>query len=104
VNGIHDLGGMDGMGPIVIEAGEPVFHADWERRVFGLFFTTFAAGIFNIDEIRRAIELMAPADYLESSYYEHWLHALETLMVEKGVLAADELQRRRAELGAGSVQ
>lgn len=103
MNGIHDLGGMDGMGPIAVEPGEPVFHADWERRVFGLFITTFAAGIFNIDEIRRAIEGMAPAHYLESAYYEHWLYALETLMVEKGVLAADELGRRRAEL-AGSLQ
>ena len=104
MDGVHDMGGRQGFGRVRYAPDAPVFHADWERRVFGLFFTTFAAGIFNIDEIRRAIERMAPAEYLESSYYEHWLHALETLMVEKGVLAADALQRRRAELGAGSVQ
>jgi len=98
MNGIHDLGGMHGLGPIRPEPDEPVFHEDWERRVFGLMVATFGGGQYNVDEFRHAIERMDPAHYLESSYYEHWLSAVETLLVEKGVLSADELAARKAEL------
>ncbi|HTY55287.1 MAG TPA: hypothetical protein VMB26_08805, partial [Candidatus Binataceae bacterium] len=72
--------------------------ADWERRVFGLLTATLALQRWNIDEFRHAIERMEPAHYLESSYYEHWLHAIETLLVEKGVITEQELAARRAEL------
>ena len=98
MNGMHDLGGMHGMGPINPEPNEPVFHEDWERRVFGLFVTTFAGGHFNVDEFRHGIEQMAPAHYLESSYYEHWLHAVESLLVEKGTLRPEEINARMASL------
>ncbi len=98
MNGMHDLGGMHGMGPINPEANEPVFHAPWERTMFGLFITAFAAGQFNVDEFRYAIERMDPAHYLQSSYYEHWLHALETLLVERGALAKGEIDGRVAQL------
>jgi nitrile hydratase subunit beta len=98
MNGIHDLGGMHGLGPIRPEPDEPVFHEDWERRMFGLMVATFGGGQFNVDEFRHAIERMDPAHYLESSYYEHWLSAVETLLVEKGVLTKDELAARKAEL------
>jgi len=98
MNGVHDLGGLDGMGPIVVEKDEPVFHAEWERRVFGMFLPIFATGSFNIDELRHAIERMGAPGYLNTSYYEHWLHAYETLLVEKGVLTADELAARRAQV------
>lgn len=102
MNGIHDLGGMDGLGPIDIEANEPVFHEPWERRVFGMFVSAFAGGHFNVDQFRHAIERMAPAHYLESSYYEHWLHALETLLTENGVISPDELEARKAEIAKES--
>ena len=98
MNGIHDLGGMHGLGPIRPGPDEPVFHEDWERRMFGLMIATFGGGQFNVDEFRHAIERMDPAHYLESSYYEHWLTAVETLLVEKGVLTEDELAARKAEL------
>jgi nitrile hydratase subunit beta len=98
MNGIHDLGGMHGLGPIEPEPDEPVFHEPWERQVFGMMIATFAGGQFNVDQFRHAIERMAPAHYLESSYYEHWLAALETLLVENGALTRDELEARRAAL------
>lgn len=91
MNGIHDLGGMHGLGPILNEENEPYFHHEWERRVFPLFASLFVGGHFNVDEFRHAIERMDPAYYLEASYYEHWLHAFETLLLEKGVITADEL-------------
>jgi nitrile hydratase len=76
--------------PILNEENEPYFHHEWERRVFPLFASLFVGGHFNVDEFRHAIERMDPAHYLEASYYEHWLHAFETLLLEKGVIA-DEL-------------
>jgi len=98
MNGIHDLGGMHGMGPIAPPAVEPVFKFDWERTVFSLFAPAAVAADFNVDEFRHAIEQMDPVHYLESSYYEHWLASFETLMVEKGVLTQEELDTRYAEL------
>jgi nitrile hydratase beta subunit len=98
MNGVHDLGGMHGLGPIAPEADEPVFHEDWERRMFALFVASFAGGHYNVDEFRHAIEKMAPAEYLKSSYYEHWLHAVENLLVERGVLTEDEITARMTEL------
>lgn len=91
MNGIHDLGGMHGMGPIDPPRDEPRFHHEWERRTFPLFASLFAGGHFNVDEFRHAIERMGPAHYLEGSYYEHWLHAFETLLMEKGTITAAEL-------------
>jgi nitrile hydratase subunit beta len=98
MNGAHDLGGMHGLGPIDAEANEPVFHEEWERRMFGLFIATFAGGHFNVDEFRHAIERMNPAHYLESPYYEHWLHSCETLLVEGGAISRKELDARVAKL------
>ena len=98
MNGIHDLGGMQGLGPVQRETDEPVFHADWERRVFAVNILSVGTGFFNIDESRHAIEHMAAADYLETSYYEHWLFALERLLIDKGILAQGEIAARVAEL------
>ncbi|WP_321793558.1 nitrile hydratase subunit beta [Burkholderia pyrrocinia] len=91
MNGIHDLGGMHGMGPVAPPDDEPRFRHDWERRVFPLFAALFAGGHFNVDEFRHAIERMDPVHYLQGSYYEHWLHAFETLLLEKGTISAAEL-------------
>lgn len=91
MNGIHDLGGMQGMGAVMTEENEPPFHHEWERRTFSLFASLFVGGHFNVDMFRHAIERMNPAHYLEESYYEHWMHAFETLLIERGVITADEL-------------
>lgn len=91
MNSVHDMGGMDGFGPVVRETNEPVFHADWERRLFALVNLAMRAAEINIDEFRHAIERIPPGRYLASSYYERWLAALETLLVERGVITRDEL-------------
>jgi nitrile hydratase len=98
MNGIHDLGGMHGLGPVVREENEPVFHEDWERHVFAVLNLALAAGQFNVDQIRHAIERMAPAEYLTSSYYEHWLHAAEDLLDKKGVVTRAELEKRMTDI------
>jgi nitrile hydratase len=101
VNGIHDMGGMHGFGRVQRETNEPVFHAEWEGRVFGLSGACRAQQLFNIDESRHGIERMAPVDYLASSYYERWLERTVLLLVEKGVITREELERRMARLTSG---
>ena len=102
MNGIHDLGGMHGFGPVDPETDEPIFHHEWEKRVFGMFAPTSAAGFYCVDEFRHAIERMAPQEYIGTTYYEHWLHAFETLLVEKGILTADELSNGKSASGKTS--
>jgi nitrile hydratase beta subunit len=94
MNGVHDLGGMDGFGPVEVEADEPVFHASWERTVFGISAAWVLARLGNGHEFRHAIERMDPVHYLRSSYYEHWLTGLATLLVEKGLLTREALEER----------
>lgn len=88
---IHDVGGMQGFGAVEQEADEPPFHADWEAHVFALNRALIGRGVYNLDEFRDAIERMPPQQYLASSYYERWFHAVTTLLVEKGVLSAQEV-------------
>ncbi len=88
---INDVGGMQGFPPIVRDAEEEPFHADWEAHVFALNRALIGAGVYNLDEFRDAIERMPPERYLASSYYEKWFHAIRTLCVEKGVLTRDEV-------------
>jgi nitrile hydratase subunit beta len=94
VDGIHDLGGVEGFGPVEIEPDEPAFHEEWERRVFRLNIATIVALRPPGGAFRHGIERMDPAHYLNSSYYEHWLTGLSTLIVEAGLVSADELERR----------
>lgn len=93
MNGGHDLGGMHGLGPINAEpeTREPVFHADWEKRVFGMVRVLSALGQWTGDMSRHARERQHPAAYLRHSYYENWLEGLEKLLVEKGLVTAAEL-------------
>ena len=91
MNGVHDMGGMDGFGPVLREQNEPVFHADWERRAYALVSLVMGAAQVNVDEFRHAIERIPPARYLASSYYERWIAAAETILVEHGIATRDEL-------------
>ncbi|MGH6896734.1 MAG: nitrile hydratase subunit beta [Geminicoccaceae bacterium] len=98
MNGGHDLGGMHGLGPInpELEAAEPVFHADWEKRVFALSLAAGALGAWSIDMARHARERQHPSDYLRHTYYENWLAGLEKLLVERGLVSAEELASGKA--------
>lgn len=96
MNGIHDLGGMQNMGPVLREEDEPVFHHEWERRVFALTLGAGFLGKWNLDMSRYAREWMPPAEYLASSYYEHWLYGLERLLIERGLVTREEIEACRA--------
>jgi nitrile hydratase len=94
VNGAHDLGGMHGFGHVEIERDEPVFHHEWERRAFAMTLASGFLGRWNIDQSRYAREQMPPAEYLATSYYEHWLYGLEKLLHDRGLATHDEVAAR----------
>ena len=91
MNGIHDMGGMQDMGPVEYEKNEPVFHARWESRVFAMFIAAGAWNKWNLDAFRHTREVLPPADYLRVSYYEQWLSGLLDLLVSSGLVSAAEI-------------
>ena len=91
MNGVHDMGGMDGFGKVEPEPNEPMFHADWEARVLAMVRAMGAAGAFNIDASRYYRETLPPTTYLASSYYKKWFLGLENLLVDKGYLAEADI-------------
>ena len=95
MNGVHDMGGMQNFGPVVPEAGEPRFHAAWERRAFALTLAMGGARVWNLDQSRAARESLPPAQYLASSYYQIWLDGLIKLMLERGLITRGELAEGR---------
>lgn len=100
MNGVHDMGGQHGMGPVQYEKNEPVFHAAWEARVYALTRAMRAWRKWTLDADRFALEIMHPLDYLRMSYYERWLNRLETHVVKYGFVTQDELQNRRPAAGS----
>jgi nitrile hydratase subunit beta len=94
MDGMHDLGGKQGFGPVRYTLNASAFHARWEMRVNALYSFAVTRGIFNMDEYRHAIERMEPRHYLAASYYERSLTSLATLCVEKGIFTGEELERR----------
>lgn len=95
MDGIHDMGGRQGFGPVTVEPDEPAFHARWEAGVFAMLRAAGAAGaLSNSDQFRYAIERIDPVAYLTHGYYGRWLGGLETLLVEAGVVTRAELDAR----------
>ena len=99
MNGVHDMGGMHGMGPIQPEADEPVFHARWEARAFALARAMGAFGRWNIDASRHQRELIRAAEQLRMSYYERWLAGLTGLLLKHGFIDPQELASGKAAAG-----
>jgi nitrile hydratase beta subunit len=100
MNGVHDMGGMHGLGPIEHERDEPVFHAPWEARVLALTLAVGAWGKWSIDGGRHARELIPGPDYLRMSYYEKWLEGLIRNMTEAGLVSAEEIASGRPASGS----
>src|SRR5438067_13463686 len=94
MDGMHDLGGRQGFGPVRYTVNARAFHAPWEVRVNSLYAFAVRLGIFNMDEYRHAIERMEPRHYLAAGYYERSLTGLASLCVEKGIVSRAELERR----------
>ena len=100
MNGIHDMGGMQDMGPIQPEKNEPVFHEKWEGRSLALNLAAAAWRKWNIDAGRYQVELIPPAEYLRMSYYEKWFVRLAELLVKRGLITREELESGKPAAGA----
>jgi nitrile hydratase subunit beta len=96
MNGIHDMGGMEGFGPVKPEPNEPPFHAAWEGRALAMNRALGYAKIWNIDKSRAKIEEMPPHEYLTKTYYQKWAQRLEQLLIEYGYIAVDEVKAGRS--------
>jgi nitrile hydratase beta subunit len=93
MNGIHDMGGMQGMGPIRHESREPTFHERWEGRVYALSrVLRTRSGLWNLDAFRHGIEVLPPSEYLRMSYYEKWFAWMRTTVVAAGDVTQSELE------------
>lgn len=91
MNGAHDMGGMHGFGPVIVEENEPLFYAPWERDVATSVLALFTQGRFAVDQLRRNIERQPAVQYLSNSYYQNWLNSLEALVLEGGIATAQEI-------------
>ncbi len=92
MDGAHDMGGVAWSGPVQPEPDEPIFHGEWERRAFAITMAMGMPGGWNIDMSRFARENRPPEEYLSKSYYQIWLAGLERLMLERGLVTADEIE------------
>jgi nitrile hydratase len=100
MNGVHDMGGMQDMGPIQEEKNEPVFHHPWEGRVFAITRAMSAWRKWNIDTLRFQRELIPAAEYLRMNYYEIWLTGLLDLSVKSGLVTRAEIETGKRAAGS----
>lgn len=96
MNGAHDMGGMHGFGPVCRAPNEAVFHAEWERRMFGIAAAVPYAVPLGDDHLRRNIERIPAHEYLAVPYYELWFRSISGLLIEQGAITEDELARGTA--------
>jgi len=99
MNSLHDVGGIDGFGPVAWEKNEPVFHEPWEARMRAVdALMTKKLRAYCVDETRHRIERINPVYYLGSSYYQIWLLRMESLLMEKGYVTEEEVQAKMREI------
>jgi nitrile hydratase subunit beta len=93
MDGVHDLGGREGFGPIVDKADDKPFHADWEMRAFGIKEVSAASSSWTIDWFRHCRELVVPVDYLTRPYFDQRLTTRAAQLIDEGYLTFDEIKR-----------
>ena len=98
MNGIHDMGGLHGFDDLNHDPDDPVFHSEWESRVFCITQVIDTREIWNLDEHRHEIELMNPANYINDGYYGRWLFAMESILNRKNILLSEEVEQRIEEM------
>jgi len=106
MDGIHDVGGMDGFGSLPPDEPDDAspFHEDWEGRVEAMFLAGLGTDAFDRDEFRDCLERQPPDYYLATPYYERWLTGLTELFVEAGAIDREALAARTAAFEAGEAE
>lgn len=100
MNGVHDLGGMQDMGPVQPEKHEPVFHEPWQGRAYAVTRAMGGWRKWNLDASRYQREQIAPIDYFRMSYYERWIVALVELMLKNNMVTPTELETGKPDSGS----
>ncbi|MFB6193761.1 MAG: nitrile hydratase subunit beta, partial [Halobaculum sp.] len=103
MDGIHDVGGMDGFDDLPADEPDDAspFHADWEALVEVFFLTGIGQDAFSLDRFRYELETQDPDYYLSTPYYERWLTALESLFAAAGHVSREALRERAQAFAAG---
>lgn len=91
MDGIHDLGGKEGHGPVPVTSGDAPFTHDWERRMWGLARAGLVPSM-TIDWFRHGLEVMVPGDYLTYSYFQKWATNYLMLMADADMVSLEEIQ------------
>jgi nitrile hydratase subunit beta len=94
VNGVHDMGGMQGFGPVPYDPADQPFHEEWESRAMAVASLTINATHANVDQFRHAIERIPPAEYLTATYFGRWLRGAERLAAEVDLFGEPHLPAR----------
>jgi nitrile hydratase subunit beta len=100
MNGVHDMGGMHGLGPVKHERNEPVFHAPWEARAFAINLASAAWSKWSLDAFRHQVELIPASDYLRMTYYEKWFTAVTQRLVQSGLATPAEMESGKPQPGS----
>mgnify|MGYP006276229635 CR=1 FL=1 len=100
----HDVGGLEGFGPIVNDQGDyHPFKEEWQRRMFGITMMAIGKGLVpSVDEFRWGVEQQTPEEYFRQSYFERWIDPVQRALFHNGELAPGELERRTQEMAAGA--
>ncbi len=91
MDGIHDLGGRQGFGPVDTQEKQVAFHSRWEARAFAIVRAMSRAPDWTIDKFRFTREQIGPADYLTRPYYDQWLQCYAALMIGSGIASVEEI-------------
>jgi nitrile hydratase subunit beta len=101
MDGVHDMGGMHGFGPVLEPGGELAYHASWEPRIFAIQMLVGLEHLGAGPGGRPVREEMDPADYLAASYYERWLFSAERRLLRKGTIKTGDVEAVMERLAGG---
>jgi nitrile hydratase len=91
MDGVHDLGGRVGFGPIDVGEPEVLFHHAWEERTLAVIRSMTRPVPWSIDWFRHVRELIEPVDYLSRPYYDQWLQSYAAMLVDAGAASVEEI-------------
>ncbi|MCH8240874.1 MAG: nitrile hydratase subunit beta, partial [Proteobacteria bacterium] len=91
MDGIHDLGGRQGFGPVDTQEKQVAFHSGWEARAFAIVRAMSRAPDWTLDKFRFTREQIGPADYLTRPYYDQWLQCYAAMMIGSGIASVAEI-------------
>ncbi|WP_370690697.1 nitrile hydratase [Falsiroseomonas sp.] len=88
----HDIGGAARFRCTPVEPDDEAPPDAFGKRVDALRQLLAQRGLMTVDELRRGVEAIPEAEYHALGYYERWLRSISGLMLEKGVVKAEDLR------------